>query len=416
MTDNVSATEVAAQLEALLADEVLRGATLKTGKRLLRRLATPVRVTILGPKRSGKSTLLDLLAGRSVVPEDASPAAFDIQHGPVIESTITMPNGRSETIADWPDKHPDMAKAIQISVTAPLDALKRMQLSEVQTDGDPSESATAFDWAARRTDMVLWCTQTFAREEADLWSQATEHLKDNSFLVITKADDLVKRGLLEGRLGVIQEIAGEEFHSLFPVATVQAQRAVLESGRRDRNVFSTSGAEALDVELRRQCEIGQRANVDGALLFLSRYNSAVRSGRKRRASPRVRQEAAVPAPLSPRRTKPIKPERPPVPKVFERGIDLIRTRTSALCEDVGTALNESASIVLAHCAETANDLYEMMDADLVAGQHFADVVETVSEASELMLLMQAEDGADQAEDAVTLLLQVRRELSLKLAA
>jgi len=59
------------------------------------------------------------------------------------------------------------------------------------------------------------------------------------------------------------------------------------------------------------------------------------------------------------------------------------------------------------------DLFCDDDMGCPAAEGFLD---ELTEASELMVLMQAESGDTPAADAVTLLLQLRREMEMKLAA
>ena len=63
--------------------------------------------------------------------------------------------------------------------------------------------------------------------------------------------------------------------------------------------------------------------------------------------------------------------------------------------------------------EHLTDLFSEADTDCAATDAFLD---ELAEASDMMVLMQIEDGDAPAADAVTLLLQLRRDLEMQLAA
>ena len=68
------------------------------------------------------------------------------------------------------------------------------------------------------------------------------------------------------------------------------------------------------------------------------------------------------------------------------------------------------------CVDTVEhlvDLFSQADSDDPVTDAFID---ELAEAAEMMVLMQVEDGDAPAADAVTLLLQLRRDMELRLAA
>jgi hypothetical protein len=119
--------------------------------------------------------------------------------------------------------------------------------------------------------MVIWCSQAFTPAERWLWSAMPDRLKDHGFLVLTKADELIREGTLADADRRLDDIVAEEFHSLVPVATLQGLAALCRDTGTDRDALAASGAEALISALLAHVEQGRRADLDAALLFLSRF-------------------------------------------------------------------------------------------------------------------------------------------------
>jgi hypothetical protein len=72
--------------------------------------------------------------------------------------------------------------------------------------------------------------------------------------------------------------------------------------------------------------------------------------------------------------------------------------------------------VLGHCLETVEQLVEKVSAPVDIDLEGAEVEELVLETADVIMLLQSEEGPAPAADAVTLLLQLRRELEARIAA
>jgi hypothetical protein len=94
-------------------------------------------------------------------------------------------------------------------------------------------------------------------------------------------------------------------------------------------------------------------------------------------------------------------------------VDFLRRRAHDLNDSLPTYGEAIGTRVLGHCLETMEQLVERVTAPDLAS---ADVEELVLDAADVILLLQSEDGEEPAADAVTLLLQLRRELEARLAA
>ena len=75
-----------------------------------------------------------------------------------------------------------------------------------------------------------------------------------------------------------------------------------------------------------------------------------------------------------------------------------------------------AEETLAQCVEAVEHLLDLFSNDDSGCDVVDGVLDDLNEASEMMILMQVEGGEGPAADAVTMLLQLRREIDMKLAA
>lgn len=295
------------------------------GTRLLSRLRGPVNIVLIGRAGAGKTCLADLLA-----------LQFD---------------------------------------------LPACRYSELNPDDDPAVLRAAMTQA----DIVLWCSQEFAATELALWTKMPDVVKDHSFLILTKADLLVAQGRLQAALHSLGPIAAEEFHSLFPLATLQAIPAV---GPQYGAAFRASGAAALKTALQHQLVLDRRATRDSAGLFVDRYGSA----------DAVIVVAAVPSFKS----------------NWAVSFAYLTERAPLLRDAITLPPLEKIRVILDHCTDTAAGLAALLDQgspildnDLTCAQEILSVADT-------MILLGLEGSASAATDALALLLQLRRDLSVYL--
>ncbi|CAN0595880.1 unnamed protein product, partial [Ectocarpus sp. 12 AP-2014] len=97
-------------------------------------------------------------------------------------------------------------------------------------------------------------------------------------------------------------------------------------------------------------------------------------------------------------------------------IHFLKRRGEGLSQTVAD-LGEGASRgIVAQCINSVEHLTDTFSQD-ESGCEAADAfIDDLSDATDLMVLMQAEAGDAPAADAVTLLLQLRRDLEMQLAA
>ncbi|MBV1902950.1 MAG: 50S ribosome-binding GTPase [Marinosulfonomonas sp.] len=406
------------QLDKLLSDGQLPKDAAQMGARLLKRINTPVRVAIFGLPQSGKSSLLNFLAGEQLVPENIPIPTLELLWGENESMSLTLQDGttqNSNTIA--------LAKAAGqnpafVTIKMPAPILKSISMLEVVSDGSANDLTASLDWATRRTDLALWCTQEFSIIEQNLWSRVPDAIKDHSFLVLTKADIMSSDGVLSDKVSELQSIAANEFRSIFPIATLQASAAALPDGSADEVTSNASGGKALHKALLRQVEDGRQADLGSVLIFLNRYAPKGKKSPKPAASTPTAIPASpepLPAPLMPE----VESVGDPTVNLEKRWPDALQyliDRGSDLSRAVADNETNDAAVVLHHCAATADQLAETFEDETTIEPEFADLQENILETAGMILLLNLENEEGPAADAVTLLLQLRKGMEEKLAA
>lgn len=240
---------------------------------LVDRMTKPVRLTVFGFPGSGKSTLVNLLLGSRVLdPKDRLPTV-QITHGEAVKSRCTLADGSTRDFSHFDTA--EIASSTPIFVTAemPLPALGKISVMEVVATGGPAELQRALAWASDRTDIAIWCTQTFPAAEQAVWRGAAEDMKDHGFMVLTKADTLAREGRLTNVVASLQQQSGEEFNRILPIATLDAIAARAPDGSIDRDRLARSGGRALIAEILREVDLGRQAAVDQAEILVRQYPS-----------------------------------------------------------------------------------------------------------------------------------------------
>ncbi|MEO1537301.1 MAG: hypothetical protein AAFR73_06185 [Pseudomonadota bacterium] len=459
MKDNAGDDTVIERLERALEGDALPKAARDYAHHLVRRLSQPVRVSVLGFPGAGKSQLVNMFLGEAVVPDGAELPTTEYAWGDVPRMIVTGAEGSAITVHGADVQALSGQKAAFLRIELPVEILRRVNLLEVVTDGTEEELTSGVDWVVRRTDIALWCTQEFGPAEQAIWRRVPDSLKDHAFLVLSKADQLSAEKLLRKRVAALESVVAEEFHSLFAVATLQALRAY-KNGTVDEALFHASGAGALTSEVLRHAERGRRADFDSAHMFLARYDndgaarpisrptSRTTSGSRPKSVPTARSVSQLPTAQTPDPTRSVTqapisrpiveaatpalaptpapasvatPNAPKQPKVenvalFTDSIRFLRRRADSLTETAETLGEGNANGLIESCVSAVEHLVDEFSQDETGCDAADAFIDELAEAQDMMVLMQIEDGDGPAADAVTLLLQLRRDMEMQLAA
>lgn len=429
--------------------------------KLLNRLETPTRVTVLGLPKSGKTGVFNLLAGEAVLPE-GMPATVQMIHGDAPKATVTVKDGSKLTLEGPHDMQRIASLApVFIQLEHNLAALKKISLLEVVTSYDRVEQIQAIKWAMKQTDIAIWCTDDFGASEQALWMDAPDAMKDHAILLRTRAD-----ALGSARSQAVQQLerqAGNEFAFFFAVSAHEAYAARANPGGVDKARLKASGAMSLISTILRQIERGRQYSVDQAEILLHQHaNSEPQPEMPKPPVLEVPAEAAPakppvletsdPEPVKPPvldepapEPEPVKPpvleapapEPKPAPETAEVEVpdettapaeagmsDDIRSvfqTALSLLEDTGAKLaeidaSEPAEVINISARSVSRLSDQMEEADLPETADVVQFRDMAIDASDLMQLLKIEGDEISALDAVSAMLQLKRGLQAKLAA
>ena len=424
MNKALASNGVVQQLEHALGTGHVPNEEKRRAAQLLSRLKSPVQVVLIGQPGTGKSRLINMLVGETVIPETSDLPPLEIVFGPKPRTVYLMADG-SEQARDG--LHLDQLSPTETAIVRaelPIAFLKRQSLTELTLSGSPLEQKTIVDWAMSRANIVLWCSQNFDTSEQALWSSAREALKDHSFLVLTKADQLQMKGVLTDRIARLEDVVAEEFYRMYPVATIQAISASGTDGARDEDTWTSSGGKALVDAVAQLVETGRSADADNALMFLNRYAPTLQHAQMAATEPPSHHQNVETGDEQPQNTgsntgpntgQTHTQTQNGTAHVFNEALEFLQSRADQMLNAVHENGPDQQTIVLDHCLETATKLSELMMEAEAGDPSLSGIQDDVMECSDLMVLFHLEKSEDAATEAVTLLLQLKKEMSVAVA-
>lgn len=320
MADADDELTVAQRLGRLLDRGLLpAGGPAEAAERLIERLERPARVALLGLPGSGKSAILNLLAGTVVVPETLRLPTIIVQYGKEPRMLCTLSDGRNEIIpGDNLENSLALAPAL-ITLELDLPALKVISLLEIAAGPSEVDQRRAALWAGKRADILIWCTTSYLPKEQLVWEGMPDAFKDNGFLLLTKVDLLGSREAASGMHHRVEQRAGGEFRQVLSISAKEARAATLPSGHVDRDRFRESGAGSVISTIKTRVQSARRADTDTAELILARQAASAEESSRRVSELLPRDPALIQPPVA--AAKPVEAERPSFTVVAKSAVE-----------------------------------------------------------------------------------------------
>jgi len=424
------------RLRALIGTGGLAPRTAEQASNLVARLETPVRIALLGPEGRGRAEAVAALLGAPVLPDLPDRPAAEIRWGETPRTEVRRVDGTRRPERDVARAFDD-PDATLVTLERPLPALRRMSLLDLGADARPDDLRGALAWAETRADVLVWWSADFSAAEREAWEAAPAHLRDHGFLVLWRA--------VAGPVGA-------------PRAAAQGGGAfvrVLTAGPAEAG--GGDGVRALAAELWRHVEFGRQADADTALMFLRKHEGAARRGPPdpfaaplAGAAPRAGAPIPAMAPGSGLPRAPARRDAPPAPsparaaapspapslahapegasgtpgsgsrspalRAFCREAAAhVRLRARQLLSARGAAPRPASVPPIArHCSQTIAALVERLDDAAGIDDADLDALSALLTDAEEGLARLAEEVAPE-EDAVLILLQLRREFEARAA-
>lgn len=372
------------------------------GSRLLDHLRKPVQVAVLGQPGYGKSTLINMMLAQPVIPRVEGIPVIEVAHGPKTRTLFELEDGgcvrRSGLLTDQAVPEGTIRARLELEE----DILLRQNFIEVGLTGTLSHQMSMVNWVVQWADIILWCTDSFDESEQKLWAGVPDDIKDHSFLVLTMADRQMMRGVLQERIAALEPIVAEEFLCLYPIATEQAITARSAGPKVNQQLWAQSGGKALLDGVLSQVESGRNADMDQAQMLLNRFAPNLP------ATPRAKPSVVAPAAPSVQAGDAKTGE-----EMLTEALQFLQDRANEMLATFSRQDMPESERILESCVSTAEELANMLHRIDPSELVVQDIVNDAQESAEMMLLFQLEKDEDAAVDAVTLLLQLKKEIARK---
>lgn len=382
---------LAGQLEQTLSAGRLPSDVSGWGSQLLQRLRQPVRVAVAGAAGSGKSAVIDMLLGRVVIGRNGSGLLVDICHGAREMVEVETAAGERHQLPGLLSQLEVPEGARRVRQTLPDPRLHWHSYRELPLSGLQPAQQERLQQAAGGADIILWCSQDFPAAEQALWAAVPDSTKDHSFLVLTMADRQVMRGTLPGLIEALEPVAAEEFLGVYPVAAIQGLTARTAEAPQD-GLWRSSGGKQLSEDVQRQVDQGRASDVDQAEMLIRQFGGTLPPGKAPAASGPAPASSAAPQAAS-----------------LAAALDQLQTGAEMMLAEAEAAGGPQAGPVLAQCMEMIRNLSQSLDA-MPASAAVEAAREAAQDGEEMLMLCQLEQDEDAAVDAVTLLIQLKKEL------
>ncbi|RXK12438.1 ATP-binding protein [Halarcobacter mediterraneus] len=200
----------------------------------IRRARYPMEVAITGQFSSGKSTFLNAILSRNILPTGITPVTSKvnfINYGDEYKLKITYYSGAHEyapieSIADFTDQRQhEMADIKYLTLYAPMDILK--DISFVDTPGLNSQSQSDTDTTRRvlrDVGGIIWLTlidNAGKMSEAEVLEEYMEHFKNKSLCVLNQKDKFTKEQI-ETTTNYIKDKFSKYFAQVTPISAKMA--------------------------------------------------------------------------------------------------------------------------------------------------------------------------------------------------
>ncbi len=226
----------------------------------IRRAKYPMEVAITGQFSAGKSTFLNALLARNILPTGITPVTSKvnfINYGEEYKLKITYYSGAQEfapieSIADFTDQREHEMKDIKyLTLYAPMDILK--DISFVDTPGLNSQSQGDTDTTRRvlrDVGGIIWLTlidNAGKLSEAEVLEEYMQHFKNKSLCVLNQKDKLTPE-----QVETTTKYVREKFSKYFAQVTPISARMALESRAHQKRVLIDDEFDAITKEFKKE--------------------------------------------------------------------------------------------------------------------------------------------------------------------
>jgi hypothetical protein len=210
-------------------------------------------VAVIGEFRSGRSSLINALAGMAAVPTSHRvQVPYPVLITYAARSSLALELiDRRRVAADWDNVAGALSHSVRrLHLALPADALKSVRL--IDTPAYDTESCGRDERvlaACRRADAVVWCTpavQAWKASERNAWLAMPRRVRERGILAVTYRDLVPSEQDLRRLAARVRAEAGPLFAAVVMVASTEAVRAAAQpADDRRAALWQASGRAAL---------------------------------------------------------------------------------------------------------------------------------------------------------------------------
>ncbi len=247
-------------LRRALSAGVLDDQVADLAKQCLSRLTGTVRLSVLGPLVEDATDLVNFLAGRELLGADSGDTLVRLIHAEEPQAVAYYGNETKKSFAgsDIPRAFEDKPQLVKLGSDAT--ALAKVTILRAAR-AETAALRKATQWAAAKSDVLLWCSHEFTEEEESIWIDLPKRARDHGFLVLPKhlydVDENRQRGerLFSGVLGI-------------DAAAACAARS--HPNGVNKSAFSEAGGTAMVKTVKRELEAIRQGALDAGQVILLR--------------------------------------------------------------------------------------------------------------------------------------------------
>ncbi len=205
-------------------------------KRLIRRASEPMKVAITGQFSSGKSTFLNALLGKNILPTGITPVTSKvnfIRYGEDYKIKVRFLDGKDEfysleNLPNFTDQRQETASIEYLSIYAPLELLKEVVF--VDTPGLNSQASVdtkTTKKVLREVDGIIWLSlmdNAGKMSEIKVLKAYMNSYAKKSLCVLNQKDKFSK-DQIEKSLNYVKKTFGEFFSDIVAISALDALKA-----------------------------------------------------------------------------------------------------------------------------------------------------------------------------------------------
>ncbi|MEM8978697.1 MAG: hypothetical protein AAGD04_04395 [Pseudomonadota bacterium] len=235
-----------------------------TAQTILDKFDAPLRISVLGCSGIDMNGVVNLLAGEDVLLESApfNTAKFAYSADETLD--VVLSDGTKKSfVAPLENVRILDANVPMAEFCLDLPALKKISL--LKSDIPPANAERALHWVSEQSDIAIWCTEAFAADEQAAWATVPDKMRDNSFLLRLGAETL------EGRRGEVEQRLRDRFEDDFDHVLCLSTRDALAAKAAepiDKALFKASGASQFISTIKKYLDRYQQHYLDQADVFV----------------------------------------------------------------------------------------------------------------------------------------------------